>query len=58
MRTYVMPLNVIAFLGAFWTALIYGMATRNWAGSFLWITVGFVALTSPRLTPPRLSDDD
>lgn len=53
MPTYAMPLNVIVFLGAFWTGLLYGFVTRNWAGSFLFITVGFVALTSARLTPRR-----
>jgi hypothetical protein len=56
--TYAMPLNVIAFLAAFWTALIYGAATRHWLGSLLWLTVGFVALTSERLTPVRPEDDD
>ncbi len=51
--TYEMPLNVIVFLGAFWTGLLYGFVTRDWAGSFLFISVGFVALTSTRLTPRR-----
>lgn len=49
---YAMPLNVIVFLVAFWTAVIYGFATRNWLGAVLWLTLGFAALTSPRLTPP------
>lgn len=48
-----MPLNVIVFLGAFWTGLLYGFVSRDWAGSFLFITVGFAALTSTRLTPRR-----
>lgn len=58
MPTYVMPLNVIAFLAAFWTAVIYVAATRDWLGALLWLTVGFVALTSERLTPARAEDDD
>jgi hypothetical protein len=53
MPTYAVPLNVIVFLGAFWTGLLYGIVTRDWAGSLLFITVGFVALTSARLTPRR-----
>jgi len=53
-----MPLNVIVVLGAFWTGLLYGFVTRNWAGSFLFITVGFVALTSARLTPRRGEEQD
>lgn len=53
MRTYVMPWNIIVFLGAFWTAVIYGFITRNWLGASLWLTFGFAALTSERLTPPR-----
>lgn len=55
--TYAMPLNVILFLASFWTAVIYAFATRNWLGSVLWLTVGFVALTSERLTPARPDDD-
>lgn len=55
---YAMPLNVILFLAAFWTAVIYGFATRDWLGALLWLTVGFVALTSERLTPARAEDDD
>jgi hypothetical protein len=56
--TYVMPLNVITFLAAFWTAVIYAAATRNWVGATLWLTVGVLALTSERLTPARAEDDD
>lgn len=53
MQTYVMPWNVIVFLGAFWTALIYGISTHDWLGMGVWLTLGFAALTSERLTPPR-----
>jgi hypothetical protein len=56
--TYAVPLNVIAFVAAFWTAVIHGATTRSWLGPVLWITVGFVALTSERLTPARAEDDD
>lgn len=55
--SYGMPLNVILFLASFWTAVIYAIATRNWLGSVLWLTVGFLALTSERLTPARPDDD-
>lgn len=55
--TYAVPFNVIAFLAAFWTAVIYAAATRHWLGAILWLTVGFVALTSERLTPERAEDD-
>lgn len=58
MRTYVMPLNVIVFLGTFWTSVIYGVSTRNWAGALLWLALGFAALTSERLTPPRIEEQD
>lgn len=58
MPTYVLPFNVFAFIGAFWTALIYAAFTRDWLGSLLWLTVGFVALTSERLTPERVEDED
>lgn len=58
MPTYAMPFNVIAFLAAFWTAVIYATATRHWLGAGLWLTVGFLALTSERLTPARDEDDD
>lgn len=50
---YVMGMNVLVFCVAFWTALIYGIVTRDWLGSALWLTLGFAALTAPRLTPPR-----
>jgi hypothetical protein len=53
-----MPLNVILFLASFWTAVIYGIATRNWLGAMLCLTVGFMALTSERLTPARADEDD
>ena len=58
MPQYAMPFNVILFLAGFWTAVIYGFATRDWLGALLWLTVGFVALTSERLTPARAEDDD
>lgn len=57
-QSYGMPLNVILFLASFWTAVIYAFATRNWLGSLLWLTVGVIVLTSERLTPARLEEDD
>ncbi len=57
MPTYVLPVNVIVFIAAFWTAVLYGILTGNWLGSGLWLTLGFVALTSERLTPARAPDD-
>ena len=51
--TYVVGMNVLVFLVAFWTAVIYGLMTREWFGTALWLTVGFAALTAPRLIPPR-----
>jgi hypothetical protein len=56
MPTYVIGLNIVAFLVAFWTAVIYGIWTRDWIGTALWLTLGFAALTSSRLTPPRHDD--
>lgn len=56
MPTYVVGTNVLMFLVAFWTAVIYGVATRDWFGTVLWLTLGFAALTAPRLTPPREGD--
>ncbi len=53
MPTYVLGTNIIAFLAAFWTAVIYAIWTRDWIGTALWLTLGFAALTSQRLTPPR-----
>lgn len=53
MPTYVVGLNVILFIAAFWTAVVYGVWTRDWLGAALWLTLGFGALTSRRLTPPR-----
>lgn len=58
MPQYAMPLNVILFLAGFWTAGIYGIASRDWFGALLCLTVGFVALTSDRLIPARAEDDD
>lgn len=55
---YVLPRNIVAFLAAFWTAVIYAVATRHWLGAILWLTVGFLALTSERLTPTCVEDDD
>lgn len=55
---YVLPRNIVAFLAAFWTAVIYAAATRHWLGAILWLTVGFLALTSERLTPRFVEDDD
>lgn len=57
-QSYGMPLNVILFIASFWTAVIYGVATRDWLGAVLCQTVGFLALTSERLTPARVEDDD
>ena len=56
MHAYVMGMNVLIFCLSFWTALIYGVMTSDWFGSALWVTVGFGALTSARLTPPRAGD--
>ncbi len=56
MPTYVLGTNIIAFLAAFWTAVIYAIWTRDWIGTALWLTLGFAALTSQRLTPPRGDD--
>lgn len=56
MPTYVVGMNVLVFLAAFWTAVIYGLLTRDWIGSALWLTVGFAALTAPRLIPPRAEE--
>lgn len=53
MPTYVVGMNVLVFLAAFWTAVIYGLMTRDWLGALLWLTLGFAALTAPRLTPRR-----
>ncbi|MCC7002900.1 MAG: hypothetical protein IT357_12155 [Gemmatimonadaceae bacterium] len=50
-------MNVIIFLVAFWTSVIYGFMTRDLLGSALWMTMGFAALTSARLTPPRIEDE-
>lgn len=52
MPTYVVGLNVIAFLVAFWTAVIYGIWTRDWIGTALWLTLGFACLTARPLIPP------
>lgn len=57
MPTYVVGLNVILFIAAFWTAVVYGLWTRDWLGAALWLTFGFGALTSRRLTPPRQDRD-
>ena len=56
MPTYVVGMNVLVFLVAFWTAVIYGLMTREWFGTALWLTVGFAALTAPRLIPPRAEE--
>lgn len=53
MPTYVVGLNVVAFLVSFWTAVIYAIWTRDWFGTALWLTFGAICLTSARLTPPR-----
>lgn len=58
MRTYVLPLNIIVFLGAFWTAVIQGLSTQSWLVVVLWLTFGFAALTSERLTPIRMQGTD
>jgi hypothetical protein len=57
MPTYVIGLNVVVFLLSFWTAVIYAIWTRDWLGSALWLTFGFVALTARRLTPRRGPDE-
>lgn len=58
MPSYGMPLNVILFIASFWTAVILGFTTRDWLGAGLVLTVGFLALTSERLTPARVEDDE
>lgn len=58
MPSYGMPLNVILFIASFWTAMIYGVASNDWLGAVLCLTVGFLALTSERLTPARAEDDE
>lgn len=57
MPTYILPLNVVLFLGSFWTALIYAIWTHDLLGAALLLSMGVGCLTSRRLTPPR-SDDD
>lgn len=57
MPTYVLGMNVVVFVLSFWTALIYGIWTRDWIGAALWLTLGFAALTSRRLTPRRDPDE-
>lgn len=57
MQSYAIGMNVIIFLVAFWTSVIYGFMTRDLLGSALWMTMGFAALTSARLTPPRIEDE-
>ncbi len=56
MQSYVIGMNVILFVVAFWTSVIYGFMTRDLLGAALWLTMGFAALTSSRLTPPRVDD--
>ncbi len=58
MQSYQLPINIIVFLVAFWTAVIYGLVTRDWLGSALWLTAGFAGLTAERLTPARSEDDE
>jgi hypothetical protein len=50
-------MNVVVFVLSFWTALIYGIWTRDWIGAALWLTLGFAGLTSRRLTPRRDPDE-
>jgi hypothetical protein len=53
MPTYVVGLNIVAFIASFWTAVIYAIWTRDWLGTALWLTLGFAALTARRMTPRR-----
>jgi hypothetical protein len=53
MPTYVVGLNIVAFLASFWSSVIYAAWTRDWLGSALILTVGFHFLVSRRLTPRR-----
>jgi hypothetical protein len=46
-------MNVFLFLLSFWTAVVYGLWTRDWVGSALWLTLGLALLTARRLTPRR-----
>ena len=52
MPTYHLPLNIIGFIAAFWTAVIHGIIAQSWLGAALWLTAGFAILTARRLTPP------
>lgn len=56
MPTYVVPMNIVLFLGAFWSAVVYGLWTRDLLGAALCLTGGFACLTSRRLTPSRPDD--
>lgn len=57
MPTYVLGMNVVAFILSFWTAVIYAIWTRDWIGTALWLTLGFSLLLSRRLTPRRDPDE-
>jgi hypothetical protein len=58
MRSYVFGLNVLVCCVATWTAIIYGLLTRDLLGTALWLTFAFVAVSAPRLTPRREPDED
>ncbi len=58
MPTYVVGLNVVAFIASFWAAVIYALWTRDWIGTALWLTLGFACLTARRMTPRDESEDE
>ncbi len=57
MRSYVFGLNVLVCCVATWTAIVYGILTRDLLGTALWLTLAFVAVGAERMTPRRGSDE-
>jgi hypothetical protein len=53
MRSYVFSPNVLVCCVATWTAIIYGVLTRDLVGTALWVTFAFAAVNAERLTAPR-----
>ncbi len=53
MRSYVFSANVLVCCVAVWTAIIYGLLTRDLVGTALWVTFAFAAVSAERLTTPR-----
>lgn len=58
MRSYVFGLNVLVCCVATWTAIIYGLLTRDLLGTTLWLTFAVAAVNAERLTPRREADED